>query len=165
MTTANSGVGSPEEFHTAESDAQEGTLMTMNMQTMYATEQRTRMLHDRSALENDAAKGIQPGAIVTATVVRTALVGVSIYQSKALRQCASFLALFLLFLLLWLLIYVATSKSGKKTSVTASSETSISDFDTTEATTKGTPANETVLAGRLRGTVSAKRDDGAQPCA
>ncbi|KAL3192103.1 hypothetical protein MRX96_059306 [Rhipicephalus microplus] len=60
-------------------------------------------------------------------------------------QCASFLALFLLFILLWLLIYVATSKSGKKTSITATTETSIPDFDTTKATTKGTPANDTVL--------------------
>ncbi|XP_037509317.1 uncharacterized protein LOC119386037 [Rhipicephalus sanguineus] len=143
MNAANSGVVTPEEYHTAESDPQEGTMMTMNMSTMYATEQRTRMLHDRS--DSDAAKGLQPGAIVTATVVRTALVGVSLYQSKVLRQCASFLALFLLVLLLWLLIYVATSKSGKKTSIPATTETSITDFDTTKTTNKGTPANETVL--------------------
>ncbi|KAL3192105.1 hypothetical protein MRX96_059308 [Rhipicephalus microplus] len=120
-------------------------MMTMNMQSMYSTEQRNTSLHDRTAMDSDAAKGIQAGAIVTATVVRTALFGVSIYQSKVLRQCASFLALFLLFLLLWLLIYVATSKSGKKTSITATTETSIPDFDTTKATTKGTPANDTLL--------------------
>ncbi|XP_065289977.1 uncharacterized protein [Dermacentor albipictus] len=130
MKAKHGGKESPEEFLTAETDAQEKgmtTMMTMNMSALYADHKTA----DHTVALSEDRRGRQPGAIVTATVLRTALVGVSIYQSKALRQCASISLLFLLLLLLWLFTWLATGKSGKTTTATASSETSIVAFDTT----------------------------------
>ncbi|XP_050043933.1 uncharacterized protein [Dermacentor andersoni] len=132
MKATRSGKESPEEFLTAETDAQERgmtTMMTMNISTLYSDHKSA----DQTAALSEERRSRQPGAIVTATVVRTALVGVSIYQSKALRQCGSFSILFLLLLLLWLFTWLATGKSGRTTTATASAETSIVAFDTTHA--------------------------------
>ncbi|XP_065289976.1 uncharacterized protein [Dermacentor albipictus] len=153
METTNSGSAfqSSEVFLTAQSGLPEAmTMMTMNVSSMYS-EQKTG---EHTSIFEEALKGQKPGNFVMATVLRIALVGVLIYQSKAVRQCVCLSIPFLLLLLVWLLIWLAMPKAEKMTTTTASAETSIVAFDTTTKsddekrggqTTKSEAANETAL--------------------
>ncbi|KAK8782693.1 hypothetical protein V5799_015964 [Amblyomma americanum] len=146
MASGTVSPGSPE-YLTAVDQNEDKTMMTMTSLSGFMRYQKTPGGGESTeSTSQHAAHSAAPGMPVTAAVVRTALIGVSIYQSKALRQCVCVALLFLILLILWLILRMAYSGPSSTQAATTTTTISVDIYDPiTDATEKPDGVNRTML--------------------